>query len=178
MMKYVTYHRIKYIIPLLLFAVLAIFFFRGLAIDPKLIPSSLIGRPAPQFTLPTLDKSNSLFSSRQLQGKPYLLNIWASGCESCQAEHATLLKIAKSKKIPVYGLLYKDSAITAYQFLQQMGNPYQKVFLDQDGRVALNFGVYGTPETFLIDAQGIVRQRWVGPLEPAKISLFRERSWN
>lgn len=157
--------RIKYIIPLLLFIVLAIFFFRGLTIDPKLIPSSLIGQPAPPFSLRTLDKPNLLFSSEQLKGKPYLLNIWASGCEACQAEHAILVKIAKSKKIAVYGLLYKDSATTAEQFLQQMGNPYQKVFLDQDGQVALNFGVYGTPETFLIDAQGIVRQRWIGLLK-------------
>lgn len=153
------------IIPLLLFAVLAIFFFKGLAIDPKLLPSSLINQPAPQFVLPTLEQPNQFFSSQKLKGKPYLLNVWASGCEACQAEHAMLLKIAKNKKIAIYGLLYKDNIKTANQFLEELGDPYQKVFLDQDGKIALNFGVYSTPETFLIDANGIVRYRWVGPLQ-------------
>ena len=108
-----------------------------------------------------------MFSSENLKGKPCLIHVWASWCEACQTEHAALLKIAQNKKIALYGLLYKDTYITASQFLQELGNPYQEVFLDQDGRVALDFGVYGTPETFLVDAGGIVRFRWVGPLTEA-----------
>jgi cytochrome c biogenesis protein CcmG, thiol:disulfide interchange protein DsbE len=152
------------ILPLLLFALLALFLFYGLSIDPKKIPSPLIDQPAPQFNLPLLDAPHHLFSNTRLIGKPYLLNVWASWCEPCQTEHALLLKIAKEKKIKIYGLNYKDAPQTAKQFLQELGNPYEQVLLDKDGRIAVDLGVYGTPETFLIDAKGIVRYRWVGPL--------------
>ena len=152
------------ILPLILFLTLSIFFFHGLSIDPKKIPSPLINRSAPPFNLPLLSDSHRLSSNTSLIGKPYLLNVWASWCETCQTEHALLLKIAKEKNISIYGLNYKDRPETAKQFLQELGNPYQQVFLDKDGLVALDFGVYGTPETFLIDAKGIVRYRWVGSL--------------
>ncbi len=157
---------------------LAIFFFHGLSLDPKVIPSSLVGQSMPQFALPTLADSDHLFSSEHLKGKPCLVHVWASWCEACQTEHAQLLKIAQSKKIVIYGLLYKDTAKTAQQFLQQLGNPYQQVFLDESGRVALDFGVYGTPETFLIDARGVIRFRLVGPLTEENwhniISFFQQ----
>lgn len=155
-------------LPLLLFMALALFFFHGLSLDPKLVPSSLINRPMPQFVLPILDEPSQRFSSKSLRGKPCLIHVWASWCEACQAEHVEWLKIARDRKVAIYGLVYKDAAKTVRQFLQQLGNPYQQVFLDQDGRFALDFGVYGVPETFLIDAEGIVRFRWVGALTEAK----------
>lgn len=152
------------VVPLLLLGVLAIFLFRGLSLNPKVIPSSLLNQPAPVFSLTTLANPKQQLSSQTLLGKPYLLHVWRSGCETCQTEHLTLLTIAKRKSIAIYGLLYKDKLSLAKEFLAQMGNPYQAVFLDRDGRVGLDFGVYGTPETFLIDAKGIIRYRWVGNL--------------
>lgn len=151
------------ITPIVLFIVIALFFFQGLSKDSKKIPSSLIGKPVPYFALTTL-ASPGLISSDTLRGKAYLLNVFASWCESCQTEHALLLKIAKEKRIIIYGIDYKDKPETAKQFLEELGNPYQTVFLDRTGEVALDLGVYSTPETFLIDAQGIVRYRWAGPL--------------
>lgn len=151
-------------VPLLLLAVLAIFLFRGLTLNPKVIPSSLVNQPAPTFSLTTLTNTKQPLSNQTLLGRPYLLHVWRSGCEACQTEHLTLLTLAKQKKIAIYGLLYKDNASLAKEFLAQMGNPYQAIFLDTDGRVGLDFGVYGTPETFLIDAKGIIRDRWVGNL--------------
>jgi cytochrome c biogenesis protein CcmG/thiol:disulfide interchange protein DsbE len=151
------------IFPIALFALIALFFFQGLSKDSKKIPSLLIGKPVPHFVLPTLHSSSAI-SSETLKGRPYLLNVFASWCEACQTEHALLLQIAKEKGISMYGIDYKDRPETAKQFLEELGNPYQAVFLDRTGRVALDLGVYSTPETFLIDAQGIVRYRWVGPL--------------
>lgn len=151
-------------LPIALFAILVIFFFYGLSIDPKKIPSSFIDKPIPEFTLPILSDSHTLRSNKTLAGKPYLLNVFASTCEPCQTEHGLLLHIAQEKNIAIYGLNYKDTPKAALQFLQELGNPYQQVFLDETGHTAFNLGVYGTPETFLIDGKGIIRYRWTGPL--------------
>lgn len=154
------------LIPIVLFLFIALIFFRGLSTDPKKIPSSLIGKPIPNFVLPTLNRSKNI-SIVKFKGKSYILNVFATWCEACQKEHALLLKIARAKEIVILGLDYKDTAKTAQQFLDQLGNPYQSVFLDENGKTALDLGVYATPETFLVDAQGVVRYRHSGPLTEA-----------
>lgn len=151
------------IIPIVLFLFIVLIFFRGLSTDPKKIPSSLIGKTLPNFVLPTLNHSKKI-SIATFKDKTYILNVFATWCEACQKEHALLLKIARDKQIVILGLDYKDTAKAAQQFLDQLGNPYQLVFLDETGKIALDLGVCVTPETFLVDAQGVVRYRHSGPL--------------
>lgn len=156
--------RLLLFLPLLLFFVLVSFLWKGLNIDPRELPSALINKPFPEFSLASLQQPERLLSKRDLIGQHVLVNVWATWCPSCRQEHEQLLMIAQSNAIPIIGLNYKDKRIVALQWLQQLGNPYQFNIYDEQGMLGLDLGVYGAPETYLLDAQGIVRHRHVGIL--------------
>ncbi|MDI1351334.1 MAG: DsbE family thiol:disulfide interchange protein [bacterium] len=149
------------IIPVILFVVLSIFLWRGLSLDPQHIPSAQIGRAVPKFTLPVLAHPESMFHSKSLRGQVVLLNVWASWCGACMEEQVFMLQLAR-EGIPIYGLNYKDDEEDAMQWLGQWGNPFKVIMNDKEGRVAIDLGVYGAPETFIIDKKGIIRYRHVG----------------
>lgn len=152
------------LMPFFLFIVLALLFWRGLTLDPHHLPSVKIGQPLPSFTLDSLD--NGVFTPASMQGKPVLLNVWASWCMACADEQTVLMQLAK-EGIPIYGLNYKDSPDNAKEWLEEWGNPFQQVGEDVDGKVAMDMGVYGSPETFLIDKNGLINYRHVGPMTHA-----------
>jgi cytochrome c biogenesis protein CcmG/thiol:disulfide interchange protein DsbE len=154
----------RYLVPLGIFLVLVAFLYRGLSLDPKLVPSPLVGKPMPSFTLTRLEDPNASISDTDLKGKVSLLNIWATWCVSCRAEHEALLTLAKTGKVDIYGLNYKDDRAAAQQWLKQLGNPYVSNAFDDTGRVGIDWGVYGAPETFIIDSKGIIRHKHIGPL--------------
>ena len=154
---------VRWSIPLAIFVVLIAFLWIGLGRDPREVPSPLIGKPAPSFELPQIHGDKPL-SSAELKGKVYLLNVWASWCVSCRVEHPLLLQLAQAKIVPVYGLDYKDKPDDGRAWLAQNGDPYIASIVDQDGRVGIDYGVYGVPETFVIDRSGIVRYKQIGPL--------------
>ena len=162
----------KFLIPLAGFVVLAIFLGRGLSLDPKEIPSPLIDKPAPVFSLSQLDKPGEMIGTAQLRGKVWMLNVWASWCVACRDEHPLLVEFSKSAVVPIYGLNYKDQREPALAWLQQLGNPYTASIFDENGRVGIDFGVYGVPETFVIDKQGIVRYKKTGPVTQETIEKF------
>lgn len=162
----------KFFIPLVVFVVLAIFLGRGLRLDPKEIPSPLIDKPAPVFSLSQLDKPGEMIGTEQLRGKVWMLNVWASWCVACRDEHPLLVEFSKSAVVPIYGLNYKDQREPALAWLQQLGNPYSASIFDENGRVGIDFGVYGVPETFVIDKQGIVRYKKTGPVTQETIEKF------
>jgi cytochrome c biogenesis protein CcmG/thiol:disulfide interchange protein DsbE len=155
---------LRYLVPLAIFLVLAGFLFRGLSLDPKLVPSPLVGKPMPAFSLARLKDPAATISDADIRGKVSILNIWATWCVSCRAEHEVLLQLAQSNKANIYGLNYKDERAAALRWLQQLGDPYAANAYDVDGRVGIDWGVYGAPETFIIDRQGIIRHKHVGPL--------------
>lgn len=152
-------------LPLAIFAVLAAFLGIGLTLDPRAVPSPLIGKPAPAFTLPTLADPQRQFSVDEARGKVWLLNVWASWCTPCLEEHPVIEALSK-KGIPVYGLNYKDKEAAATAWLKRHGDPYRLSVVDPTGRVGIDYGVYGTPETYVIDKQGVIRFKHVGPLNP------------
>lgn len=154
-------HWFIYSLPLVLFLLVAVFLWRGLSLNPKVVPSPLIGKPMPTFHLPTLE-SGEFLTDQDFLGEPILLNVWASWCNACRAEHAMLLNIAD--EIPIIGWNYKDDVQAAQQQLQRLGNPYQVVLVDNAGKAAIDWGIYGTPETFLIDAEGIIHYKHTGPI--------------
>ncbi len=153
------------IIPFVIFAAIAVILWRGIALDPRNLPSALIDKEVPSFQLTTL-KGQQL-SEKNLRGEISLLHIWATWCVSCRQEHSLLMSLAKKCQMPIYGMLYKDSASNAQQWLRHLGNPYKKLSIDEIGKVAIDLGVYGTPETFLIDKQGIIRHKYAGMLNEA-----------
>jgi cytochrome c biogenesis protein CcmG/thiol:disulfide interchange protein DsbE len=155
---------LRYLVPLLLFALLAGLLYRGLGLDPKVVPSPLIGKPMPAFSLPRLDDPGTTISDDDLRGKVSILNIWATWCTSCRAEHEVLLELARTGKVAIYGLNYKDNRADAQRWLMQLGNPYVANAFDEDGRTGIDWGVYGAPETFIMDRQGIIRHKHIGPL--------------
>ncbi len=155
---------LRYLVPLVLFLLLAGLLYRGLSLDPKIVPSPLIGKPMPAFTLPRLDDASATISDTDLKGKVSVLNIWATWCTSCRAEHGTLLEFARANKVAIYGLNYKDNRADAKRWLMQLGNPYIANAFDADGRAGMDWGVYGAPETFVMDKQGIIRHKHIGPL--------------
>ena len=157
---------LKFLIPLAIFAALAGVLLRGLSLDPREVPSPLIGKPAPEFALTVLDKPGQTLRRADMLGKVWLLNVWASWCEACREEHPYLVEFAKMKALPLYGLDYKDQRDPAQQWLAQRGNPYDASLFDASGRVGIDFGVYGVPETFLIDKQGVIRFKQIGVLTP------------
>ena len=155
---------LRYLVPLGFFAVLVALLFRGLSLDPKLVPSPLVGKPMPAFSLTRLDDPGATISDADIRGKVAVLNIWATWCTSCRAEHEVLLQLARTGQVAIYGLNYKDKRAAAQRWLRQLGDPYIANAFDEDGRVGINWGVYGAPETFVIDAQGVIRHKHIGPL--------------
>jgi cytochrome c biogenesis protein CcmG/thiol:disulfide interchange protein DsbE len=155
--------RIGYVLPLIIFFALYVLFKTRLTKDPYLLPSMLIGKEIPSFEIRCLNKEEKL-TDKQFKGHITLLNVWASWCPGCQIEHPILMDLAKSGDVHVYGLNYKDKPQDANLFLENRGNPYQEIIDDPKGKLSLQFGVYGTPESFLIDEKGIVRYRYAGPL--------------
>ncbi len=154
----------RYLIPAGLFAVVVVFLAIGLNLDPKKVPSPLVGKPMPEFTLTRLDSPQATISNADIKGSVALLNVWATWCVSCRAEHEVLLALANTGKVKIYGLNYKDNREDAQRWLRVYGNPYIANAFDGDGRIGIDWGVYGTPETFLIDPQGIIRDKIIGPI--------------
>lgn len=155
---------LRYLIPVGLLAALVAFFFVGLGRDKETLPSPLLGKPAPEFSLPRLDDPAQVVSNKDFAGQPYVLNVWATWCVGCRQEHDALLTIASRGEIPIVGLNWKDERDLAQQWLRELGNPYVVTAFDQEGRVAIDWGVYGAPETFLVDARGNVVHKHVAPL--------------
>lgn len=158
--------RLRFLLPLGIFGVMLAFLGIGLGLNPSEVPSPLIGKPAPAYELPRLDDPQQTLKRDDLLGQVYLLNVWASWCAPCREEHPLVLDIARRQLAPVYGLNYKDTRPAATQWLSRLGNPYQATLVDADGRVGLDYGVYGVPETFVVDRQGVVRYKHVGVLTP------------
>lgn len=154
----------KTLIPLGIFIVLVIFLAIGLTRDPHEIPSPLIGKPAPMFTAPKLQEPSQEFSAKDMLGQVWLLNTWASWCVACRQEHPILVEFAKTKTLPIIGLDYKDQNTEGLKWLARFGNPYDHAITDKDGRIGIDFGVYGVPESFLIDKAGVIRYKQIGPV--------------
>lgn len=156
----------RYWWPLAIFVVVVGFLAIGLRLNPRELPSPLVGKPAPAFDLPTLHAADQRVSTADLRGKVWLLNVWASWCTACLVEHPVLVDLARQGTVPLYGLNYKDKGANAMRWLQQHGNPYVVSVVDADGVVGIDWGVYGVPETFVIDKQGVIRHKHVGPVTP------------
>ena len=155
---------LKYLLPLAIFFVLVGFFVVGLKLDPRVVPSPLINKPAPAFQLPQMGEAGKSVSTADMRGKVWLLNVWASWCTACREEHPLLMDMSRRGDIPLIGMDYKDTDAEASAVLQQAGNPYRKVAVDRDGRVGIDYGVYGVPETYIIDKLGIIRYKQIGPI--------------
>ncbi|OJZ16736.1 MAG: thiol:disulfide interchange protein [Thiobacillus sp. 65-29] len=153
-------------LPLLAFLVLVGFFAKGLFLNPREVPSPLIDRPAPAFKLPLVGNDAASFSPADMRGKVWLLNVWAPWCVSCRQEHPVLMQIAQGGRVPIVGLNWKDRDREAAMLLARAGSPYLAVPEDLDGRVGIDYGVTGTPETYVIDREGIVRMKHIGPISP------------
>ncbi len=160
---------LKFLIPLLLFIVMAVFLGVGLKLNPKEIPSPLINKPAPAFSLPILAAPEKTLKPNDLLGKVWLLNVWASWCVSCREEHPLLIEFAQKQIAPLIGLNYKDESGAAKQWLENRGDPYLLSIVDADGRTGIEYGVYGVPETFVIDKKGLIRYKHTGPVAPGDI---------
>lgn len=153
-------------IPLVIFAVLVGFFAKGLFLNPREVPSPFIGKAAPAFTLPVVGSADKTFSPADMQGKVWVLNVWAPWCVSCRQEHGVLMSLAQSQPVPIVGLNWKDKDREAAALLAQHGSPYFAVPDDLTGKTGIDYGVTGTPETYVIDKTGIVRMKHVGPIDP------------
>jgi cytochrome c biogenesis protein CcmG/thiol:disulfide interchange protein DsbE len=157
----------RFLLPLGAFIVLVGFLAVGLGLNPREVPSPLIGKPAPAFALPQLQAANKQISTDDMRGQVWLLNVWASWCVSCREEHPVLVNLAKQNRLTIIGLNYKDERGAAINWLAQHGgDPYTVSAVDADGRVGINYGVYGVPETFLIDKAGVIRHKHIGPVTP------------
>jgi cytochrome c biogenesis protein CcmG/thiol:disulfide interchange protein DsbE len=156
----------RYLLPLAVFVVLVIFLGIGLGLNPREVPSPLIGKPAPAFKLAQLHESGKVLGREDMLGKVWLLNVWASWCVSCREEHPILVELSKRNVVPIYGLNYKDKQDEALGWLKQFGDPYTASIVDRDGRVGIDYGVYGVPETFVIDKAGFIRYKQIGPVTP------------
>jgi len=157
---------LRFLVPLAIFLVLAVFLAVGLKLDPHKVPSPLIGKPAPAFKLPRLDDPAQTVDRQAMLGKPWVLNVWASWCGPCREEHPVIVAFARSKTAALVGLNYKDQRTDALGWLKELGNPYDLSLSDLDGRVGIDFGVYGVPETFVIDKAGIIRFKHIGAVTP------------
>lgn len=159
----------RFLLPLGLFFGLMIFLAIGLRLNPREIPSPFIGKPAPHFTLAQLGDPAKTISSADMAGQVWMLNVWASWCGSCRVEHPVLMDFAKSQTIPMIGLDYKDQRDEGSKWLREHGNPYLVSAFDASGLVGIDYGVYGVPETFVIDKKGLIRMKFTGPLTPEAI---------
>jgi cytochrome c biogenesis protein CcmG/thiol:disulfide interchange protein DsbE len=153
-------------LPLAVFLIIAWFLYQGLYKDPREIPSPLINKPAPDFRLESLESPGRVVERKDMLGKVWLLNTWASWCVACREEHPVLVDFARTATIPIIGLNYKDTRIEGMRWLTQYGNPYAASAFDEAGRVGIDYGVYAVPETFLIDKQGVIRFKQIGPVTP------------
>ena len=156
----------RFLVPLAIFIVMVAFLAVGLGLNPREVPSPLINKPAPAFVLPQLHQPDKTFSQQDMLGRVWLLNVWASWCVSCRQEHPILMDLAKSNAVPIYGLNYKDPRDDALAWLKQFGDPYALSIADREGRIGIDYGVYGVPETFVIDKQGAIRYKQIGPVTP------------
>lgn len=156
----------RYLLPLAVFLVMAGFLAVGLNRDPREVPSPLVDKPAPAFNLPRLDAPEQMMSTQDLRGQVWLLNVWASWCVACRQEHPLLVDLARAGTAKVYGLNYKDKREDAIGMLRKTGDPYVKSVSDTEGLVGIDYGVYGVPETFVIDKQGVIRYKQIGPITP------------
>jgi len=154
----------RYLLPLIGFIILAAFLLVGLTLNPRQVPSPLIDKPAPVFQLNQLHEPEKMMASGDNLGKVWLLNVWASWCVACRDEHPLLVQLANSGVVPIYGLNYKDERATAIQWLKRYGDPYAISIVDPDGKVGIDYGVYGVPETYVIDKKGIIRHKQIGPV--------------
>jgi len=157
---------LRYLIPLGVFALLVAFFAVGLTRDPREVPSPLVDKPAPVFRLQQLHEPQLAFTPEEMKGKVWLLNVWASWCVSCRVEHPLLVDMSKNQLVPIVGLNYKDRREDGVQWLAKLGNPDSLSAFDVDGKVGIDYGVYGVPETFVIDKQGVIRYKQIGPITP------------
>jgi cytochrome c biogenesis protein CcmG/thiol:disulfide interchange protein DsbE len=156
----------RFLLPLAGFLVLAGFLAFGLKLDPREVPSPLIDKPAPAFSTTLLAKPELRLTPKDLAGKVWILNVWASWCVACRDEHPVLVDFARRGVVPIYGLNYKDQTGPAVAWLQRLGNPYTESLVDADGRIGIDYGVYGVPETFVIDKAGVIRMKHIGPVTP------------
>jgi cytochrome c biogenesis protein CcmG/thiol:disulfide interchange protein DsbE len=163
---------LRFFLPLALFVALLGFLAAGLGLDPKEVPSPLIDKPAPSFRLSLLDNADRTLGRDDLLGQVWMLNVWASWCVACQEEHPLLVAFSSKKLLPVYGLNYKDERTAGLRWLGRYGNPFTASFFDRDGSVGIDWGVYGLPETFVMDREGTVRFKHIGPLTP---EIIRDR---
>lgn len=154
--------RVKLFLPLIIFAILAVFLMRGLKLDPAAMPSALLNKPWPVFSLPTLESSETV-SGKNLLGQKALVNVWATWCVTCRVEHPFLMQL-KQQDILIYGVNYKDNQADAKIWLQEKGNPYRFTIVDADGKLGIDLGVFGAPETYFIDSKGVIRYKHVGDL--------------
>jgi len=161
--------RFKLFIPLIIFVILAVFFWKGLSLDPSAMPSALIDDPVPNFELPTVKDESTLVTQDVFKGQVSLLNVWATWCISCRVEHPYLNKLS-GEGVPIYGVNYKDDTLAAQKWLQEFHDPYQLSVVDADGRLGIDLGVFGAPETYLIDQRGVIRYKHVGVVD--------ERVWS
>jgi len=160
---------LKFLIPLVVFLGVSIFLFKGLSLNPREVPSPLIDKPAPSFSLPLLHEIDNALSTDDMRGQVWLLNVFASWCGPCLEEHPIIVDFSERGVIPVLGLNYKDNPVNAKRWLERHGDSYSRVVVDIDGRSGLDYGVYGVPESFLIDGDGIIRYKKIGPLSQADI---------
>ena len=158
--------KLRYLIPLGIFIALVAFFAVGLVRDPREVPSPFIGKAAPAFKLQQLHEADRVFTPEDMKGKVWLLNVWASWCVSCRVEHPLLVEMSKKNLVPIVGLNYKDRREDGVQWLTKFGDPYALSAYDVEGKVGIDFGVYGVPETFVIDKQGVIRYKQIGPITP------------
>ena len=162
--------RLWFLVPLAAFFALATMLAFGLRLDQREVPSPLIDKPAPKFALTRLDDAARTIRLEDMRGKVWMLNVWASWCVACREEHPLLVVFSKRRVVPIYGLNYKDQRGDAKAWLARFGNPYDASLFDDEGRVGIDFGVYGVPETFVIDQNGVIRMKHIGPLTPEVIA--------
>ena len=160
----------KRFLPLGIFVVLVGFLAIGLTLNPREVPSPLINKPVPQFKLAVLSAPEKTIAAQDLLGKVWLLNVWASWCVACRIEHPLWVELAKTNQVPIYGLNYKDKSPAAIAWLSNFGNPYVASLIDGDGLVGIDLGVYGVPETFVVDKQGVIRHKHIGPVTPEALA--------
>ena len=156
--------RLLMLLPLVIFLAVAVFLYRGLFMDPSELPSALIDKPLPEFSQPSLEDPERMLSAADFKGEAALVNVWATWCPTCRAEHEMLNQLA-SQGVVVYGINYKDDSEAARRWLDELGNPYRLNVEDPEGSLGINLGVYGAPETFLIDKNGIIRHKYVGAID-------------
>ncbi len=159
----------RFILPLVVFLILSFFLYKGLGRDTREVPSPLIGKPAPAFVLPMLHDADKKFSPQEMQGKVWLLNVWASWCGACKDEHPVLMELSRQNIVPVIGLDYKDKREDGEATLRRAGDPYSLTIADADGKVGFDYGVYGVPETYVIDKKGTIAYKLIGPVTPQNL---------